>query len=492
MNDIVFGIFTVLFCTAGYYLSWRQQARNNFSTALWLLMACGLLLRIYTASDLFLHEWDERYHALVAKNMMDEPFRPMLYKYAFLPHDYRDWGSTHIWMHKQPLPLWTMAISMKLFGVNEIAMRLPSVLLTTIGIGLIFYIASYLFSKKVGYLAALFYSINGLIIEMSAGRVPTDHIDSFFLFFVELAIFFTIVFARRQHIVFSILAGASIGAAILCKWLPALIVLPVWLLLLRDKLRTSQLLVHFTVLLAVCIAVFLPWQLYIFDRFPIEAEWESAYNVRHIFESLGHREEPFYFFLNQVRINYGELIYLPIGWYIYLVIKNKRDYKRLALVLWFAAPFLFFSFTKTKMQGYLLFTAPALFIMTADIWHQLKEHRESSRMKWLVNLLLVAFIALPVRYCIERVKPFDNHDRNPQWAEDLKQLNKQNIKRGILLHYPRPVEAMFYTDLAAHQYLPAASVITGFVNQGYKVLIHGQVPEEIREIPGVTMVNLSE
>ncbi len=74
---------------------------------------------------------------------------------------------------------------MWLFGVNEIALRIPSIVLTTTGILLMFFIGSYFINKKAGYLAAFLYSINGLIIELTAGRVATDHIDIFFLFFVQ-------------------------------------------------------------------------------------------------------------------------------------------------------------------------------------------------------------------------------------------------------------------------------------------------------------------
>jgi len=37
------------------------------------LILCGFILRFYTASDLFLHSWDECYHALVAKNLIQHP-----------------------------------------------------------------------------------------------------------------------------------------------------------------------------------------------------------------------------------------------------------------------------------------------------------------------------------------------------------------------------------------------------------------------------------
>ncbi len=114
-------------------------------------MFCGLILRVYVSADLFLHECDERYHALVGKNLIQDLLKPTLYNNPVLPFDFKDWTANQIWLHKQPFPVWTMALIMWLFGVNEIALPLPSILLTTIGVWLTFYIASYFFNKKVGY-----------------------------------------------------------------------------------------------------------------------------------------------------------------------------------------------------------------------------------------------------------------------------------------------------------------------------------------------------
>ena len=269
-------------------------------------MVCGLALRIYTSSDFFLHTWDERYHALVAKNFIHHPLTPTLYDNPILPYDYKNWTGNHIWVHKQPLALWTMAGSMWLFGVNEIALRLPSIVLTTIGIWLSFFIGSYFFNKKTGYLTAYFFSINGLIIELTGGRVATDHIDIFFLFFIELAIVFSILFAQRQKAVFNILAGVSIGAAILSKWLPALIVVPIWLLIVMDsgKFKTKEIFFHLIILLTTCILIFLPWQIYIFSAFPVEATWEAGFNFKHLTEVIEGRTGPFYYFIDRIRIDY--------------------------------------------------------------------------------------------------------------------------------------------------------------------------------------------
>ncbi len=458
-------------------------------------MVCGLALRVYTSSDFFLHTWDERYHALVAKNLINHPLTPTLYDNPILPYDYKNWGGNHIWVHKQPIPLWTMAASMWLFGVNEIALRLPSIILTTIGIWLSFFIGSYFFNKKIGYLTAFFFSINGLIIELTAGRVATDHIDIFFLFFVELAVVLSILFVQKRKIVFNILAGVSIGAAILSKWLPALIVVPIWLMIIMDsgKFKPKEILFHFIILLTTCTLIFLPWQLYIFSAFPLEANWEASFNLKHITEVLEERTGPFYYFIDRIRINYGELIYLPFLWFLWKTFKNLHNKKLLAVSIWVLIPLLFFSIAKTKMQAYILFISPALFIMTADFFFMLIDYKKNYKQKWLYNLALILLIALPIRYMIERVKPFQQNNRNPDWAIDLRKLNDKEITKGVLFNYDKPIEAMFYTNLTAYQNIPDRNKITELVNDGYSVIINddGKLSEDIKTIEGITIERLN-
>ncbi len=485
MDDINLGIITVLLCIAGYSFAWKYQSKDKYTIAISLLIISGLILRIYTSADFFLHSWDEMYHALVAKNLIKHPLLPTLYDNPVLPYDFKAWVQNHVWLHKQPLPLWTMALSMKMFGVNEIALRLPSILLSTAGIFFTYYIGKYFFDRKIGFLAAFFFSINGLIIEMMAGRVASDHPDTFFLFFVEAAIFFSILFIEKKNMIFNLLAGIFIGAAILSKWLPALIVLPIWGILAYSsgKFSLKYIAMQFVVLTTVCAAVFLPWQIYIFNAFPLEAKWESDFNFRHINEVIEGQVGPWHYYLDKIRISFNELIYLPLLWYIWKVYKNIHVWKSLALLIWILIPLIFFSFVATKMQGYILFTAPALFIITADFYDALVSYRKNQKHKWFITLVLLILIALPVRYSIERIKPFENTDRHPQWVRDLKALNINDEKNTILFNYDHPIEAMFYTDMTVYKELPEINILYELKEKGYKVLINdvGDIPQEIRD-----------
>ena len=493
MSNLILGVISLVVCAIGYYYAYKYQARGNYRAAVLLLMAGGLLLRIYTSSDFFLHSWDERYHALVAKNLLLHPLSPTLYDNALLPYDYKNWTTNHIWLHKPPFALWLIAASMGLFGVNEIALRLPAILFTTLGIGLTFSIATYFFDKKIAFLAAFFYATNGLIIELTGGRVATDHIDVFFLFFVELAIFFSLAFAQQQKNALNFLAGVSLGAALLTKWLPALIVLPIWFLLVSDvaKPRPQKLIAQFLLLIGTAGLIFVPWQIYIFHTFATEARWEAHYNLLHFTQVIENHAGDFYYFIHQIGINYGELIYVPLLWFLWQTFKNKTDKRRIALLIWVLIPLLFFSCAATKMQGYILFISPALFMITAAFWYMLLEYKANHRFVWLFNGILILLLALPIRYMLERVKPFAQIDRNPIWVADLRKLNDQKITNGVLFNYARPIEAMFYTNLTVYPDMPSPEVIANLITQGHNVLINdnGQIPANIKAINGLSSSN---
>ena len=247
MNNLIFGIVVFIICLAGYYLSFRYHFRNNYKSSFILLIICGAILRIYVGADFYIHQWDESFHALVAKNILQHPFVMTLYDNPVLPYDYKNWAANHIWLHKPPLPIWTIASSMMLFGVNEFAVRLPSVIFSILGIWLTYEIAKHFFNKRVAFISSFLFSIHGLVIEAATGRIGQDHVDTFFLFFIELAVFFSIRYVQKEKIIYTFLTGISIGAAILSKWLPALIVLPIWLLIFlhSKKFSTKFIFYHF-------------------------------------------------------------------------------------------------------------------------------------------------------------------------------------------------------------------------------------------------------
>jgi len=162
------------------------RARLHVSVRLALIVFAGFLLRLDAAWQWSLHIWDESFHALVASNLRDAPFMPLLYARPAVPYDRLDWMSNHVWLHKPPGALWLMALSLKIFGTNELAVRAPSVLLSTAGVALTFFIAASLVSTRVALLAAGVHAVNGFLIALAAGRRVADHVDTALVFFVQL------------------------------------------------------------------------------------------------------------------------------------------------------------------------------------------------------------------------------------------------------------------------------------------------------------------
>jgi 4-amino-4-deoxy-L-arabinose transferase-like glycosyltransferase len=470
------GILLVITCGIGYWLAWKTHFHHKWTVALTLLIVVGLLLRLYTSTDMYLHFWDERYHALVAKNLISHPLTPTLYDTPILGYDYQNWAGSHVWLHKQPLPLWTMAASIWTFGNNELALRLPSLLLALLGIYLIYRIGKQLFGFRVGFFAAFLFSVNGMIIEIGSGRVATDHIDLFFLIFVLLAVFFAVQFADKGKQIFNISCGIAIGCAILCKWLPALIVLPIWGLLLLHARTFSfkQVFLNGVLLLLTIFIVAAPWQFYIYSNFPLEAAWEASFNHKHFTEPLEGQGKPVMYHFITMQIVYAEIVYLPLLWFFYQCIKKRTNWKYWVLALWILVPYIVFSFAHTKMQGYTMFTAPAIFIVCGLFWSYLKSNYRRFRYKWIIAIVLFLMIALPIRFGIDRVKPFHQTDRTPEWSEDIKHFAEiaDTVNRPVIFNVENPIEIMFYSKAVAYEYIPSQPILDSLIRDGHTVFMN--------------------
>lgn len=491
---ISFFALAILLYGGGIFLQTKKK-ESDWAWPLTAVMLAGLLLRIICAADPLLHEWDERYHALVAKNMANGNFLvPTLYAEAPLDFDYRNWFAAHIWLHKQPLPTWCMALSVKVFGVSEWAVRVPSVLLSTAAIGLVFLLGKRLFSVRVGFWAAFFCSVNGLVIAISTGRAPTDHVDGFFLFFILLAVVFSAsgwsagIFSQKNmayRYAAPLAAGAAIGAAILCKWLPALVVVPIFVLLQKGQRGVWK---RAACMVAAAVLVAAPWQVYAALNFP-EPFWiEQQHNWLHITTVLDGHDEPWWFYLAQVSRVWNELVWLPLLWLGWQLGRSHFDSRYLALAVWMGVPYLFFTLVKTKMPGYVLFCGPAVFLCETLflewIW--------AEKRRAVAMAVHIAFTVLALRYGMERVRPSrsDGPERDLRQRIVALQGRTGGGQKTVLLNEQRCIEVMFYTDLLAYFRIPSAEEIQQLHEGGWRILVADSpdVPASLRADERVEVV----
>ncbi|MBW8877296.1 MAG: glycosyltransferase family 39 protein [Acidobacteria bacterium] len=500
--NLIWGVATVALATLLLSLAWRAHRGGDDRRAILAILAAGLVLRLYAGADLFLHTWDERYHALVARHLLAHPATPTLYEQPVLPYDYRDWRSNHIWLHKPPLALWLMAAGLWLgravVGMQggELAMRLPGLLLSVAAIYFTYRIGAHLCDRRVGLLAAFFHATNGYLLQLPGGRAPVDHVDNDLIFFVELGIFLSVLYlesGRRSLLPAVPAIGASVGLAVLTKWLPGLLAVPVFAALAWGRERPRRIALDLAVICLAGAALALPWQIYTRLAFPREAVWESAYNLRHLFvpvEGLGG--SPLFYFDHMARY-FGELVYLPLAWFLVKLVRERQPIL-LRLGVWLLLPYAAFSLAATKMAGYVMPAAPALFLVEALFWLWLLDQDPLPWPPWRRGLrwaALALLVVLPLRYTVERLKLSPGYDRNPPWVRAMRQLpSRLGPGKVVLLNVDRPLEVMFYTPYIAYRKLATPEQIARLRRDGFRVIAFddGHLPPGLRTIPGLEVM----
>ena len=455
----------------------------------WLRLACillaALILRADAANQRSLHVWDESFHALVAKNLIAAPLRPVLYRTPAVPYDRHDWMANHVWLHKPPAALWLMAGSMRLFGTNEIALRVPSVVLSALSVWLTFLIAGQLLTARVALLAAAFQAVNGFLISLAAGRRVADHIDTALIFFVELAVFLAIVFTRSRQWPWLLLAGASVGAGLLTKSWPALVVLPVAFVCFAMATRVRCALAWSAAMLAAAAVVAGPWTLYTWSRFPAEAADASSYTLLHLSTAVEQHRTAWWTYLADLPRFFGELTPIGLALGAAAIAATGRGAERRLLFVWIAVPYVVFSLVATRLPAYVMIAAPAIFILLAagvDRGRELLPDRGPGRAAGQLGLLLM--VLLTGRFLLEPHGPMEKRDRSPAYARQLERLDDRlGLSDAVLFNVPKPIDAMFYTGYTAYGRMPTESEVNDLYAQGRTVVIYQRAEAHV-EVPG--------
>lgn len=491
--------------------------KERTKPALVFLFLGALGLGYFIANlDPFLVLWDEQYHALVAKSMMKDPFKPTLYAIPVLEYDHTQWASNHIWLHKQPLFLWQMALSLKLFGISEFAIRVPSIILHAFAALLIYRIGKISVSAAVGYCGALFFTVAYYPLEMVAGKYATDHNDLIFLCYVTASFWAWFEYKNSEKRRWLFLIGVFAGCAVLVKWLPGLLVFGTWFISIGVDNRKNWLsLRSYSPMLlsaAIALVVFLPWQIYIFYRFPVEAKTEYLHNMRHFSEPLDGHGEPFWFHFSAIKDLYGSGFLVPfflvLG--LFLLVKNssRRIFKS-TIITAIVFTYGFYSFAETKMIAFCMIVSPFFFLglgALADAAARWLKTRISLKnfdpVFRVVAIIGICFFLLNLRK-IQNYhtdwKPLDNCGRNNDYKlmafiDKLKPALGNN-NYAVFNVNMRPcgnIALMFYTDYVAYDVVPNQEQLKQVRAKGYRVAIYdnGTLPDYIKQDDGILKIGL--
>lgn len=433
-----------------------------------VLFLAALLLNAFAALlDPFLNIWDERFHALVAKNMMEEPFRPMLYKDPIMLFAYDNWDRFHIWLHKQPLFLWQIALSFKLFGVSEFSLRIPNLLMASLLVPVSYRTGKLLVSERTGYLAALLMMSSWIMLELVSGRQEMEHNDLSFLFYVSCSIWAWLEWREKSSWKWVLLIGMFSGAAVLCKWLPGLLVFGAWSLMILLEIRShpASLLAHlpsfFLSFLTTCI-LFLPWQFYIFSEFPDEAKKSYEFNVQHFTFPVDGHAGPWYYHFDMLSYLYGTIIQwllLPALIVLYLKAKNKTN--AIAFVAMIVTVFAFFSVSQTKAPCYTMMVSMIVFISMGSMMDFLMGYLDKLAIgSWQLAVTGIVMVMFNLRMNQMNTDhslavPDNRHSRmmyhNREIFKSLELPENAVLLNVLGRHF---IEAMYYTGVPAYPGIP--------------------------------------
>jgi 4-amino-4-deoxy-L-arabinose transferase-like glycosyltransferase len=340
-----------------------------------------------------------------------------------------DWLVPHFWylphLDKPPMTYWLVAASMKVFGQNEWAVRLPVALAGISGVWAAFCLGCALGGRRVGVWSALILQTTMFYFVMA--RMLTT--DIFLAQFIAWAIYFfwrgwaALRGAKPGNFFAWHLAGwVAIAFAFMTKG-PAALAIPVAALAALLVFRRKEIPRMFFAGLFAGFAVFailiLPWFLAVFQRVPESAHYMILGQAAGHFlgTTIKNRKgfPGYYFPVLAIEMVPWTLL---LGW-----LWRRAHWRSLApaaqdgwvlLNAWAIFTFTLFSLSHAKLPAYILPTLPALAVLLAGRFFGGDGSPEAvPKIIWQIGL--AASFVLPAIFPL--VVHFLMHDTVPVWLE---------------------------------------------------------------------------
>jgi 4-amino-4-deoxy-L-arabinose transferase-like glycosyltransferase len=305
-----------------------------------------------------------------------------------------------LWFEKPALFYWLAAGSYRLFGVGEFGARFPSALGAGLSAAAVALVLWRFVSPRLGVLASLVLLTSGLFIGYSRAATP----DMLLALSITVALLsgyaMTVGQERSSRVRWLLLCGASTGLSVLAKGLVGVVLISGILGLyfaITGKRRAFSW-KGWAAAIGVFLVVASVWYLPV----TVEHGWSfvDQFFIDHHFKryvsNRFYHPQPFYF--------YPAVALLGVmPWSLFLTVAALRI-RRLrprsdrwdSLVtlawVWVGVPVVFFSFSVSKLPGYILPIFPALAIIVGYELERLWQGKLTRLLKaslWLTALLLV-------------------------------------------------------------------------------------------------------
>ena len=309
-----------------------------------------------------------------------------------------------LWFEKPALLYWLAASSFYIFGISELSARLGVTLVASIGVA-----ANFLFARRVGLgssaaVSALMLASMGLWIAFGRGAT----FDMPLAVAIQLSLLTFWCWAERESGGGWLLLACAffVGLAVLAKGLVGILLPGAITFSYLVLTRRLKLLVKNPGLLLAAIIVFLAtagvWYGPMLSRhgWHFVDEFFVAHHFRRYLSDKFRHPQPFYFFAVVALVG-------SFPWTAYLASAILRDVRRVQslfkepglklrvfLWMWILIPVVFFSFSGSKLPGYVLPIFPAIALMAG------LEASEGARSVWRICATTALMVTAAVAFAV--------------------------------------------------------------------------------------------
>lgn len=278
---------------------------------------------------------------------------------------------------KPPLVYWTQAASMHIFGINSLAVRLPSALSALLLISLIVYLGSRLYNRRAGLFAG-FIAASTMLTMALARMCLMDQmftltiaasLGAFLLAYLELT-------PRWSYLIFwtamalSVMVKGPAGAVLIVTTVLAF-------LLIKRDIRAVKKIMPLPGLM-IFFAIAMPWYMLVQKETggTFLKEFIIHQNIQRAMGKDFHHNLPFYSYLPIYLVGFFPWsIFMPLAWKDSVKLKSssKEDSASLFIAVWIAAIVVIFSVSKSKLPSYIYPVFPPSALLIGYIWHKTAE-----------------------------------------------------------------------------------------------------------------------
>ncbi|WP_287373018.1 glycosyltransferase family 39 protein [Prosthecochloris sp.] len=288
---------------------------------------------------------------------------------------------------KPILIYWLQALSVKLFGLNEFAFRLPSALASTVWGS-----AVYLFTRRMFDRSTAFFATATMVLSLQVTIIGKAAIaDALLNAVLALSMFTIFLYYKERKQKYILLTFAAIGLGVMTKG-PVAILIPaavsfIFFLLRRDLQSWFKAVFNPSGILLFTVIV-LPWYTleYLDQGMAFIEGFFFKHNIGRFSSPMEQHGGSLWYYIPVLLLGISPATGL-LGPVFRKVRPLTTDPLNSYLLTWFSFVFIFFSLSGTKLPHYIIYGYTPLFILMAQGLH-------SIRRAFLINLWPATFLLL--------------------------------------------------------------------------------------------------